>query len=197
MKGILTLTLLLMLCFISCNNNPQKKAGKDSTEARKKGMDHMDDFSVKFATDAAISNLKEIELGKLAEKNANYSRVKEFAAKMVTAHTKANAALGQVRYSSDVTLPSALSENDQKHIADFADKKGPAFDKAYMMEMVDAHQKILEMLDKAASRLKDSSLKKYAVTMQQEVTAHLDEARNILEDVRKQYRPEQGPDVSH
>ena len=181
----------------ACNQRtPEQQASKDSTNAIKESMDDLDQSSVKFVTEAAEGNIKEIELGKIAQRNANYDRIKDFAARMTVAHTAANEALQRAGYRSGVTLPSG-PDPDQHYLADFSAKKGPAFDKAYIKEMVDAHHHMMELLDKASHDLKDTALRNYADTMLPKVTSHLEEARTILEDVRKQYRPEQGPDVSH
>jgi len=193
------LSVILSIALLTaCNSgDSQHQASKDSTAAMKESMDHIDNSSVDFVNEVANGNLNEIALGKIAQQNANYSRIKEFAAKMVAAHTQAMDKLQKASYSSGVTVPQASA--DTGRISGFASKKGVAFDKDYIKEMVDAHQKMMETLDAARGRLKDSSLKAFAEQMLPEVNAHLNEARNILEDTRKQkeYRPEQGPDVSH
>lgn len=187
--------ILLFIFLFACNQRtPEQQASKDSTNAMKESMADLDKSSVKFVTEAAEGNIKEIELGKIAQKNAKYERIKDFAARMAAAHTEANAALQRASYSSGATLPAGP---DKGYVADFSDKKGPDFDKAYIKEMVNAHQHMMELLDEASHNLKDTALKNYADTMLPKVTSHLEEARNILEDVRKHYRPEQGPDVSH
>jgi putative membrane protein len=188
-KAIFILTFLL-----ACNQrSPQQQASKDSANAIKESMDDLDQSSVKFATKAADRNNKEIALGKIAQQNAEYDRIKDFAARMIKEHVAANEALQKASYSSGVTLPTA--PEDQQDMADFSEKKGPAFDKAYIKEMVDEHQKMLELLDEASSQLKDTALKNYAITMLPKVKGHVEEARVLLEDVRKQYRPEQGRDA--
>lgn len=186
------------LVFLSCNQRtPQEQASKDSTDAIKESMNDLDQSSVRFATAVAKGNIKEIELGKIAQKNGNYDRLKNFALRMANEHTAANEALQRASYKAGVTLPAGTG--NEKYVSEFSEKKGPVFDRAYVKEMVDEHQKMYELLDKAShtNQLKDTSLKNYAAFMLPRVNAHLIEARNLLEDVRKQYRPEQGPDVSH
>lgn len=187
-----------VLFFLSCNQRtPQEQASKDSTDAIKESMHDLDQSSVRFVIAVAKGNIKEIALGKIAQQNGNYDRLKNFALRMTTEHTAANEALQRASYKSGVTLPAGTG--DEKYVSAFSEKKGPVFDKAYVKEMVDEHQKMYELLDKAShtNQLKDTALKNYATIMLPKVSAHLEEARNLLEDVRKQYRPEQGPDVSH
>ena len=197
MKNAMILVIPVIF-LLACNQrSPQEQASKDSVNAINESMDDLDKSAVKFATEAAEGNIKEIALGKIAQRNANYARLKDFAGRMIAAHTAADSALQRASYSSGVTLPTAPA--DTQYIADFSEKKGVDFDKAYIKEMVNAHQHMMELLDKASHELKDTALKNYATTMLPKVTAHLEEARHLLEDVRKQkeYRPEQGPDVSH
>jgi putative membrane protein len=196
MKALL-FTLPLAL-FIACNSgNSQKQARKDSSEAMKESMDHIDQSTVKFVTEVANGNLNEIALGKMAEKNAKYDRIKAFAGKMIAAHTQAMDLLQKASYASGVTVP--VSSSDTAQYANLAGKKGPKFDRDYINEMINAHQKMSDMLDAARKNLKDTSLQRYATQMLPEVKGHLEEARNLLEYVRKQFdfRPEQGLDYSH
>lgn len=158
-------------------------------------MDDVSNASVNFATAVAASNMKEIALGKLALKNANYGRLKEFAQKMIDAHEKANKDLQTACYSAGVTLPSGLAKADQEEVDKMAGKEGKAFDRDYIKKMVSEHQKTMERLDAAASNMKDVSLQNYAKKTLPVVKAHLEEARTILEDVRKQYDPTQFDDV--
>ncbi|ACU62456.1 DUF4142 domain-containing protein [Chitinophaga pinensis] len=194
----LTVGLITAMLLYACGGNDsksQEEASKDSTSAMSESMDHISNAAVNFATNVANANLKEIELGKLAQKNANYSRLKDFAQKMITAHTQSNEELQKACFSAGVTLPNGLSEQDHKDVDDMAKKKDKAFDRAYIKAMVKEHQATMEKLDVAAHDLKDTALQHYAQKTLPIVTAHLEEARNILEDVRKNYAPDQFDDV--
>jgi len=186
----------ILLCACGGNSTKtQQEASKDSTSAMAESMNDISDAAVSFATGAANANLKEIELGKLAQKNANYSRLKEYAQKMITAHTQANEELQKACYSAGVTLPNGLSAEAHKDVTDMAEKKDKAFDRAYIKAMVKEHQATMEKLDAAAHNMKDTALQHYAQKTLPIVTAHLEEARHILEDVRKTYAPDQFDDV--
>jgi len=198
MKRIHFTLIVSAILIYGCNNNSVKsreEASKDSTNAMAESMDDVSNASVNFATAVAASNMKEIALGKLALKNANYGRLKEFAQKMIDAHEKANKDLQTACYSAGVTLPSGLAKADQEEVDKMAGKEGKAFDRDYVKKMVSEHQKTMERLDAAASNMKDVSLQNYAKKTLPVVKAHLEEARTILEDVRKQYDPTQFDDV--
>lgn len=198
MKRIHLTVIMSAILIYGCTNNGVKSRGeasKDSTKAMAESMDDVSNTSVDFATAVAAGNMKEIALGKLALKNANYGRLKEFAQKMIDAHEKANRDLQTACYTAGVTLPAGLAKADQEEVDKMAGKEGKSFDRDYIKKMVSEHQKTMERLDAAASNMKDVSLQNYAKKTLPVVKAHLEEARTILEDVRKQYDPTQFDDV--
>ena len=93
-----------------------------------------------FATKAAHTNMAEVQLGHLAQQKASNADVKEFAERMVTDHTDAQAKLKDAAGKANVTLPEGL---DQKH-KDLKDqlqqKSGAAFDTMYINKMVQGHE---------------------------------------------------------
>lgn len=198
MKRIPLILIASAMLIYGCGNEgtkSQQEASNDSTEAMSESMDDISNAAIDFATTSASGNMKEVELGKLALKNADYHRLKEFAQKMIDAHTKANRDLQTACYTAGVTLPAGLAKPDQEDVDKMAGKNGKDFDRAYIKKMVSEHQKTMERLDAAAANMKDTSLQNYAKKTLPVVKAHLEEARNILEDVRKQYDPAQFDDV--
>ncbi|WP_158286431.1 DUF4142 domain-containing protein [Chitinophaga sp. S165] len=198
MKRMPLVLITAAMLMYGCGNDSSKsrqEASSDSTAAMAESMDHISNASVDFATDLASSNMKEVELGKVALKNANYGRLKEFAQKMIDAHTQSNSELQKACYTAGVTLPAGLEKSDQEEVDKLAGKTGKDFDRDYIKKMVSEHQKAMERLDAAATNMKDVSLRNYAEKTLPVVKAHLAEARTILEDVRKQYDPTQFDDV--
>jgi len=91
-----------------------------------------------FAQFAAMSSMAEIQLGRLAQKQAMSQEVKQFAQRMVTDHTKASTQLKQV-----AGAPPAPKQLDAKHRdaeQQLSRLNGAAFDRQYMMMMVDDHR---------------------------------------------------------
>lgn len=192
MKRLPLALIASAILIYGCGNDgtkSQREASKDSTNAMAESMDDISNAAIDFATNTASSNMKEVALGKLALKNADYHRLKAFAQKMIDAHTNANSDLQKACYTAGVTLPAGLSESDQEEVDKMAGKNGEDFDRAYIKEMVSEHQKTMERLEAAAANMKDSSLQNYAKKTLPVVNAHLAEARGLLEDVRKQYDP--------
>jgi len=61
-----------------------------------------------FAKEAAMGGMAEVELGKLAQQNAQNDEVKQFGARMEQDHTAANQQLMQILAAKDVTVPTQL-----------------------------------------------------------------------------------------
>ena len=99
-----------------------------------------------FLKKAAIANLAEIELGKLAQQKAQNPEVKQFAQMMVTGHTKAlNELKGLAGRSAN--LPTSLDEKHQEIQQRLSGLSGAEFDREYMNVMVQAHEDTEDMLE--------------------------------------------------
>lgn len=103
-----------------------------------------------FMKEAAVGGMTEVELGNVAQQNAKHEDVKEFGARMVQDHGKANDELQAIAQQKNVELPKQL---DAKH-AQTRDKltrlQGGEFDRAYMREMVQDHAADLKKFRQAA-----------------------------------------------
>lgn len=160
-----------------------KEVAKDANEQKFDSTDLKGDtdFAVKIADDGML----EVELGKLALKNASSPKVKEFAKMMVDDHSKANMELKTAAEKKNITLPAALSDKCQKKYNDLMSKKGPDFDKAYMSEMVDGHQDVLDEMNKEAENGKDADLRMWAQGKVDVIKHHLEIAKSTKDLVNR------------
>ena len=93
-----------------------------------------------FIKKAAVGGLAEVQLGQLAVERAASPDVKQFGQRMVDDHGKANRELMAVVEPKGLAVPTAP---DRKHrqVADrLAKLQGPAFDRAYIQDMVKDHE---------------------------------------------------------
>ena len=67
-----------------------------------------------FMKKAAIGGMAEVELGQIAQRNGSSAQVKDFGARMVQDHSKANDELKQLAGAKGVMLPSTLDGKNQK-----------------------------------------------------------------------------------
>lgn len=92
-----------------------------------------------FVDEAARGGRMEVDLGRLAEKNASDTKVKQFGARMVKDHTRLNSDSSTVAKLVGLTVPTALSAEQQTEYAKLSKLSGSKFDKAYMDLMVKDH----------------------------------------------------------
>jgi putative membrane protein len=136
-----------------------------------------------FAREAAIGGMAEVELGKLASDKGSSADVKQFGQRMVDDHSKANDELKEWAQKANFTLPAQL---DAKHKAThdrLAKLSGPAFDRAYMRDMVKDHQEDVAAFRKASKSLHDADLKAFASKTLPTLEEHLQQAKKVQGEV--------------
>jgi putative membrane protein len=133
----------------------------------------------KFAKDAAMGGMEEVQLGQLAAQKATDPDVKSFGQRMVDDHTKANDQLKQVASQKGMTLPTDLSTLQKHDMDKLSAMSGAAFDKAYVSMMVKDHKKDVADFKKEAKSGKDSDLKSFASTTLPTLQDHLKMVQDI------------------
>lgn len=136
-----------------------------------------------FVKEAASGGLMEVELGRYAQQNATNPRVKNFGAMMVKDHSKANEELRSIATSKNITMPAAMMDKQQNTVNDLQ-KKGADFDKEYMKEMVDDHEKDVDKFQKMAENGKDPDLKAFAAKTVSILLMHQDSAKSIRDALK-------------
>jgi putative membrane protein len=195
MKKLTFGSLLGLALWLGYGCNPEKKAdtvetAEEATEARTDTMAGAAEDSVEEASEfmikAASGGMMEVELGRLAEKNASHADVKAFGKRMVDDHSKANEELKTLAASKNVTLPAAPGEDHQKHITDLSALKGADFDKRYIDLMVKDHEEDIEAFDEAAKEEEmDADVKAFAQKTLPTLRAHHDLAKKLNAQINK------------
>jgi putative membrane protein len=136
-----------------------------------------------FVNQAAVINMAEIELGKMAESKAGNSDVKAFAKKMVEDHGKAQKELEQLVKQEKGKMPKEL---DQTH-KDLKDKlsklSGSEFDKQYMEAMAKGHEKAVSLFEKESKDSEQTEIGKWAGQTLATLREHHQEAMRIAKEV--------------
>lgn len=184
MKNIKALSILFAACFFVLASCGTKSDQDDSKEiAEEQNEEKFDDTQLEdateFAVEAADGGMLEVQLGQLALTKASSPQVKEFAQSMIDDHSKANEELKNLAQSKNITLPSALSEKNQKDYNDLAEKSGADFDKAYCEFMVKDHKEDLDKFKKAAEKAEDPDLKSWAAGKVPVLEHHLSMAEGL------------------
>jgi putative membrane protein len=186
MKTIILSSALLVMLFTysSCSNSSNKDSveqakdineEKDSSDA----VMAMDEDDANFMVDAANASMMEVEMGNIAQKKSSDRHVIDYATMMVNDHTKANNELKALAAMKNVTLPSAVSEDMQKHMNDMREKQVKDFDKDYIDMMVNDHKDVIGKFEKTAEKGKDADLRAWASTTLMTLRMHLDSAQYI------------------
>lgn len=136
-----------------------------------------------FINAAQQSNMAEIELGRLAESQAQSQDVRGFAKGMVNDHGKAQEQLAGIAQKESMTLSGKLDEAHQKQAERLKSLKGAQFDQAYMANMVTNHQKDVQTYQQAQNSITDPNLKTY-------IDQTLPILQNHLQMAQKLHQPE-------
>jgi putative membrane protein len=133
----------------------------------------------RFVMEMAMGNMAEAELGRTASQKASSSEVKQFGQRMVTDHGKALEELKMMASNKNITLPTTV---DPKHKAThdkLSGMSGEAFDRAYMQQMVQAHNETLSKLRSHAKSSRDADIKAWAAKTLPTVQEHLKLAQSL------------------
>lgn len=153
--------------------NGNHVAGSESTETG------IDEAGATFLRKAAVGGIMEVEAAKIAAKNAKSTEVKDFAAKMLADHTKANTELKALAQSKNVITPDALPADQQIHLDEMKKMTGAAFDKHYMDMMVTDHDKTVALF-KQGTENRDQSVKEWANNTLKVIEQHDEMAKKIV-----------------
>ncbi|MCC9136567.1 DUF4142 domain-containing protein [Pontibacter silvestris] len=136
-----------------------------------------------FMTQAASSNMLEIQAGQLAQEKGQSQQVKGFGQMMVTDHEKATDQLKSLASQKSITLPDSMSQDHKDKLQSLRDKTGSDFDQSFMDLMVNSHQEAVNLFDNAASDLEDPDVKSFASSTLPTLRQHLDQANQIKDSM--------------
>lgn len=123
-----------------------------------------------FMRKAAEGGMKEVEMGRMGEQQAQNADVKSFAKRIVTDHSKANNELMALAQKKGVKLSNKAPKMPKM--------SGGNFDKAYMADMVKDHQQDLAEFQREASGGSDPDVKAFAAKTSKVIQKHLDLAKS-------------------
>ena len=111
-----------------------------------------------------MSDMYEVEAGKIATQKGQTAPVKGFAEMMVDAHSKTPEELKGIIASEkiNVDLPTKLDAKHQKLIDDLNTASSAGFDGTYAKQQVDGHQEAVDLFDSYAKKGNNVALKAFA-----------------------------------
>ena len=172
--GVILLALMIGVARSNSGGQNSNQSGGQAGAAS--GLSNADR---KFAMEAAMGGMTEVELGRVATERGASDAVKQFGQRMVDDHSKANDDLKQWAATAGVTLPTALDAKHQAMVTKMSGLSGAAFDKAYSQAMVKDHVKDVALFQREADRGTDSGLKSFASSKLPTLREHLEMARSL------------------
>jgi len=170
--------LAVMLLLVGLVSAP---AGAAATQSQQSTGDHkLSRQDRRFMRQAAQAGLFEVKKSKLALARSHNRHVREFAARMIRDHTKANQELEQLAASKGVRLPHRPNAHQRQIIRRLARLYGRHFDCAYMAVQVRAHLQAIALFRWEVRHGHDPDVKAYAAANLPVLKMHLRMARHIL-----------------
>jgi putative membrane protein len=137
-----------------------------------------------FVEEQLAMGTAEVELGRLAQQRATHADVKEFAAMMVRDHQMAADELRPIAARVNTGRETAGSGDHTEHrdlMEDLAELSGREFDRKYMEEMIDDHEKGVRELERRAENAADADVKQWASRTLPKMRERLERAKSVKE----------------
>lgn len=131
-----------------------------------------------FVEEASAKGLAEIETSKLALEKSTSSEIRKFAQTMIDDHTKANQELAALARTKKLDISTEAELMNKAKASILKHRDGESFDEAYVKNQVVAHEKAVELFQKA-THIKDPDLKDFAQTTLPKLQHHLQMAQQL------------------
>ncbi len=132
-----------------------------------------------FAAKAAISNIFEVEAGKIEIAKGRANDAKQFAQDMVKDHGKAGTMLRDVAAQDGIGLPGALDDEQRQKLATLKHSDPSNLDQAYLSTQLTAHQKAVELFEAYSKTGPDGQLKRSAQKLLPDLRMHLTRVQGL------------------
>jgi putative membrane protein len=143
--------------------------------------DQVSEQAKQFVHEATRSGIAEVKLGKMATEQAASTELKEFGQQMVTDHTQANDKLKAIAQDKDMDVPTEMDEQHQQVAENLAKLQGADFDRAYIRQMVEDHEKAVTLFSQQAQQGQDADLKAFAAQTLPTLQEHLNMAKQLAQ----------------
>ena len=173
--------LTVMLVLVGLVSAPVGAAASPTRSQQSSGTHRLSWQDRRFMREAAQAGLFEVSKSKLALARSHNRHVRQFAARMVRDHTRANRELKQLAASKGVRLPHRPNAHQRMIIRRLARLHGGHFDCAYMTVQVRAHLQAIAIFRQEVRHGHDPAVTAYAAGTLPVLRMHLRMARHILQ----------------
>ena len=109
-----------------------------------------DASSDQFIVKAMQNSMLEVQLGKLAQKNAQTTGVYALGERLARDHARISKMLAVIIKAKGIEVPASLDASYSDVVETLANKNGPEFEAAYTEQMVNAHEKAIVLFTTVA-----------------------------------------------
>jgi putative membrane protein len=148
-----------------------------STGSSGGAISSLDTPDKEFVMKAAQGGMAEVMLGQMASSKGTSPDVKNFGNRMVSDHGKANDELKQLAQNKGLALPADADKESREFADRLAKTSGKEFDKEYINNMVDDHEKDVNEFEKASKEARDPDLRAWAAKTLPTLQDHLKMAK--------------------
>lgn len=146
-------------------------------------------MDARWAREAGIGGIFEVQLSQMAVQKATSPEIKQFAQKLIDDHTRANQQLMQVAQTKKLEVPSQLDDEKKAKLAKFQQKEGQQFDRAYINCVTAEHVHDILMYRDASQQLRDPELKQFASQQLPTLQQHYQHAAQLANWSAQDARP--------
>lgn len=184
-RAILTCAALAFTSIGFAQDEKEKDKKEDKKEQKLSAMDEA------WVQMAALENLVEIRLAKLAQDKASSEQVKQHAAQMLKDHTTASDELKKLAKQKGIDLKQEVPAAKKEFIEEITSKSGNEFDQAYMAHEIAAHRLAETHFQNGADFLKDQELQAFAQKQLPLLQQHRSSAEKQAGSLTQTQQPQQ------
>lgn len=156
------------LTLVSCNesrrgndsnlNEDRNEAAAESNTEMFEGKKQKD---ADFVYDVVGSSYGEIKLAELANQRSRTGGVKQIAQQLLTDHTASLNELKTLAQAKAISIPVEEPDASKRKLEDMAEEGGSEFDKEWVQEMIELHEKDIDEFEDRLKNTEDAELKAF------------------------------------
>jgi putative membrane protein len=138
---------------------------------------HLNTEEADFVKTTLAGGRHEVDMAKMALAQGSDAKVKEFAQRLVNDHTAVNRKLEDLAKKNGVTADGKAAPKGNQ--PDLSTLKGKDFDRAWVKQMVEAHQAGVAKFEGMQAKAKNDDLRNLVVTTLPTLREHLRQAQSL------------------
>lgn len=179
-----------VFAFASCNET-RREQDQDSNEvAEEQNDEKFEDNDMEkdadFVAEAVASNMAEIQMAKLAQQRSSNPEVKKIAKMLEDDHSKVLAELKTIAQAKSITVPVEPKDEAMRKMENLREEEADDFDKKWLEEMEDAHDKSINKFERRADNGEDAEIKAFAGKHLPHLKMHKEKIEQCQEKVKEQ-----------